>query len=225
MVDSTKSPTSRRGALRTLAGGLLLGPILGLFEETGARAWAQRTRQQVMRSLRLRPVALRALFPEGSWLATYRDVITRAGDWRALTIDDSQKALVQGSVRVIGPTESVPVGQLLGFGSIDRGASGLFCAVNACGSLAAASSCDKQICTNQNCTGNECGGQVCAGQECPGNICNGQRAGLMDFVSEIESQWDHPFVQDLRRQFQVSSANDLADAVNRFVATNGYVAR
>lgn len=215
MTDPGATRT-RRSVLKVFLAGTMLGPLAHLLGGLGTRVWAQ-----VNRTIRMPPRARREPLPEGSWLATYREMITRSGDWRRLDTGASQKAVVQGGIRVIGSTDGVPANRLLGYGDLEGGPGSLSCAANVCTALLAATTCDKQICTNQNCTENECTGQVCAGQECPGNICNGQRSGLMDFVSEIESQWTHPFVQALRRQLRVDSAGDLAGAVNRFVGQNG----
>lgn len=188
------------------------------------------------RTIRLSPAARSAPLPANSWLKTYRDILTRAGGWATLPTGTEATAIIGSQVRVVDLLEPPPVDELLGIGSLVLpGTDSFHCDSNSCGEQGVSGCetrgktdgrCEKHDCTYNDCEGlSGCGEDSCWSQKCPKNQCDKHYAIAATSVSDLQAQWAHPFVVELRAQFDVRTADALSIAVRDFMARNGYVIR
>ena len=79
--------------------------------------------------------------------------------------------------------------------------------------------CGQNDCFTDNCSSQKCGGQSCRDHFCADHFC-GTKKSRVAFSSELETHWQHPFVQELGRYFRIDMLDDLAAAVKQYVGRN-----
>jgi len=83
--------------------------------------------------------------------------------------------------------------------------------------------CYASHCKTNNCGINSCSSQLCSTQKCILHDCTTHQCSeqsSLAFTSELETHWNHPFVQELGRYFGVDMKDDLATAVMHYVGRN-----
>jgi len=127
---------------------------------------------------------------------------------------------------VVG-AERVPVGDMLGFGTVRDVGDGVACATNVCESLgvSARSTCTSRSCGKNSCADLQCSIDQCSAQNCSKHSCESHSAAIKDIAGELQANWDSAFVRELRDQFGSDSTTALAQAVASFVQRNGYRVR
>jgi hypothetical protein len=83
-----------------------------------------------------------------------------------------------------------------------------------------ASHCKSNMCGTNSCTSQLCSIQTCIFLSCSTHQCTEQSD--VAFPSELETHWNHPFVQELGRYFGVNMPDKLASAVMHYVGRNMY---
>jgi hypothetical protein len=90
-------------------------------------------------------------------------------------------------------------------------------------SSAAAKTCYDSFCNVNTCGVNKCKSLRCDFQNCTEQTCTEQKCDShhsIALTSELETDWKHPFVQELARYFGVDMRDDLAAAVMHYVGRN-----
>ena len=80
--------------------------------------------------------------------------------------------------------------------------------------------CKANSCGIQSCSSQSCGTQSCIMHSCTTHFCSEQTA--LAFTTELDANWNHPFVQELGKYFKVDMNDDLAAAVMHYVGRNMY---
>jgi hypothetical protein len=80
------------------------------------------------------------------------------------------------------------------------------------------SHCKSNMCGINSCSSQLCSTQRCIFHDCSTHQCSEQTS--LGFTSELETHWDHPFVQELGRYFGVNMSDKLASAVMHYVGRN-----
>jgi hypothetical protein len=88
---------------------------------------------------------------------------------------------------------------------------------------ASQATCFDTHCQSNDCGINKCSSQLCDAQtckflDCTTHSCVTQTSVV--FTSELETHWNHPFVQELGRYFGVDMSDKLAAAVMHYVGRN-----
>jgi hypothetical protein len=179
--------------------------------------------------IKLSSEALTAPLPDG-WLSDVRDFLTRKGKWAAHPIISMEHfvsipavgVLVDRIPKVIGDFKK-PVLASLGFGRMSFNT--FECQSNTCkiqGMICpnVKNTCGFNHCTEQNCPDFKCQDNACTENKCTQHDCT-TFAARVDFISELEGQLDHPFVQALMKHFRIRKTDKLAHAVQNFVGING----
>jgi hypothetical protein len=78
--------------------------------------------------------------------------------------------------------------------------------------------CKANSCGINSCSSQSCGTQSCIMHDCSNHACSEQNA--IAFTSELDTNWNHPFVQELGRYFKIDMRDDLAAAVLHYVGRN-----
>ncbi len=179
-------------------------------------------------TLKLSQEARNAALPDG-YLKSCRNLLTRTAEWKDLpTLSAEQFRSVPGFgvepfPEVIG-SEGPAFGSM-GFGNMDFGISEFACGENTCteqdltGSgqdWCAANKCSEQTCENFKCDVHTGDGA------CVTFKCEKHTEGLENFISEVELNWDHPFVQELRNYFQIDSSEDFVTELEHYTGRNMY---
>jgi hypothetical protein len=116
-----------------------------------------------------------------------------------------------------------PTFRSIGFGKINFDGRIWSCDWRTCDGQSGGDDCDNDWCTDQDCDGLDCDGNVCSDQDCDGLDCDGNLSDLQDFLTEVESYWNHPFVSELRKYFGVKKVDALTAAVSHYITRNMYV--
>lgn len=228
------SGSTRRGFLRVLLA------LTSLVPAGVSRAWAAFAPQRPARPLpkappvaaatagartiKLSDAAIQSPLPERSWVAFFRNFMTRSGSWRGHPTDARALARREGRIAVLGP-ERAPVDQVLGFGNVrDLGGGGIACSTNVCDAqgVVARSACASLSCGKNTCADLQCTIDQCSAQNCAKHSCQSHSMQITDIVADLQANWDTAFVRELRQQFNVDSTAALAQAVTSFVQRNGY---
>lgn len=229
----SESGTSRRGFLRTLLlaplGAALLSGVHAVLRGTAHAA------RSFKRMINLSPQGKNTPLPGATWLSRYRDLLLRRGAWSSLPIGGGQKVLVDGKIQVIsgGP----PAGAIvLGYGDVRvENVNGTWvstCQANVISTNSftgdpdcpgeSVDDCKKLSCTGMHCKGQDCGEFGCEVVSCKGAECGDFESKVVTaLASEMQGNWEHPFVVDLRTQLEVDQVRSLAMEVNDLVSGNG----
>lgn len=78
--------------------------------------------------------------------------------------------------------------------------------------------CTEHICGTNSCSSQRCDTQTCIFLDCKIHSCPIQNS--IAFTSELETNWQHPFVQELGRYFGVDMSDKLAAAVMHYIGRN-----
>jgi hypothetical protein len=178
----------------------------------------------------LSPEGMQDPLPEG-WLKSTRDFITRSG-LRENHPASFKEVLITGPAAgiildpdLIGGSD-LPFFSSVGFGDFSFGLDEFTCGSNTCGDQDMThpkcpnNSCDWNSCGNQSCGIYRCEENTCDKHGCGENKCTKQK-GIVDCITDLEANWNHPFVQDLITHFHEADYTELAAAVHRFVCNNG----
>ncbi len=188
-------------------------------------------------TLRLSQEARNTSLPEG-YLKDCRDLLTRTAKWKDLpTLSAEQFRSVPGFgvepfPEVIG-SEGPAFGSM-GFGNMNLGNSEFSCNENTCESQHLTGS-DEDWCVKNSCSDVSCEHFTCDdhtdggcktydgdGPSCGKLKCGKQTEGLENFISEVELNWEHPFVQELRNYFQIDSSEDFVNELEHYTGRNMY---
>jgi hypothetical protein len=182
-------------------------------------------------TLKLSANALQAPFKPGlKWLPDVRSFLTRTNNWVNLPTYVLPEVYVNlPAVNVVGVEGAIIWESSLGFGDISVMTDSFSCTDNNCedqGVIGTCSggqdSCNNQWCGDQYCSLDSCDKNSCSSQKCEGFDCKKNVSGFTSFVSEIESSWSHPFVQELVTYFQISTFDGLTRAVQHYIGRNMY---
>ena len=180
-------------------------------------------------TLKLSAKALQAPFtPVLKWLPEVRSFLTRTNDWVNHRIDLGEMFIMRPAAGVVGLEGAIIWESSLGFGDISAFANSFGCGNNDCesqgivGTCAGEDKCGTQWCGSQGCSLDSCDNNSCSTQTCDNLKCGENTTGFTSFVGEIESNWSHPFVQELATYFQINSFDTLARAVQHYVGRNMY---
>ena len=182
-------------------------------------------------TLKLSKKALETPLP-GGWLSDVRDFLTRSGKWADHPIRSIEHFVSIPAPGVMVDRDLLPnvIGNIkepvfisLGFGDMSF-INNFRCGKNNCTDQwngdetygCTTNDCGKQSCTEFSCGENDCGEHGCGKNNC------GKQRGITDFISDLEANWHHPFVQDLMDHFNVTTVEPLALTVQHFVCKNGF---
>jgi hypothetical protein len=184
-------------------------------------------------TLNLSSEAINSTLPDG-WLKETREFLTRTGSWAEHPTKSAENF---ASIPALGVTTvpgmvgpEVPKFISIGFGDIGGLVSGLAsCPNNSCGEQdligtgEGADRCEKNLCEKQSCEDYTCDKNWCSDQDsCTSKFHCDKHTSILDSISELESYWNDPFVQELRQYFGIDSTEDLALAVSHYVGRNMY---
>lgn len=183
-------------------------------------------RKKVSPTLKLSREARNAPLPAG-WLAQVRDYLTRSGNWQGRPLSSVEVYICAPAPGVILPNPDVGFDRVMfrsiGFGEINFDGRTWNCSWRSCDGNTGSDECTNDWCTDQDCNDLDCTGNVCSEQDCDGLDCDGNKADLQEFLTEVESHWNHPFVRELRRYFGMQKVDGLTAAVSHYITRNMYV--
>lgn len=88
---------------------------------------------------------------------------------------------------------------------------------------ATAATCYDSFCGNNDCFENDCSSQKCGDQWCDVHSCSTHACGKQSstlITSELQENWEHPFVKELAQYFGIDMQDRLATAVKHYVGRN-----
>ena len=89
----------------------------------------------------------------------------------------------------------------------------------------AATTCYDSFCGNNDCFNNTCSSQKCGDHWCDVHSCSDHACGKQSSIaitSQLQENWDHPFVTALAQYFGVDLQAELAAEVKAYVGRNLY---
>ena len=180
-------------------------------------------------TLKLSKKALETPLPPG-WLSNIREFLTRTGKWKGHPVRSIEHFIITPAPGVIAEPRVVgdikePAFASLGFGEIIFKEDQLIFTSNICtvqdviGSISNTAHCYAFICLDfgdcPNYDDSDCDFDCAIYYDC----------GIKTkdvVVPDFQAHWNHPFVQELRDYFEVSSVETLTSSVGNYIGRNMY---